>query len=292
MTVYILEVVAHNNWPSAIRSVDIVLRSRDSELIRLNFGYEDGNGMSHDEELRWTRLREGTHRASSRETPGYDRDLLRENGTNNLLGPTESRPANIDEIIRSHTPASPSHPTLAQQVVGQVVSDFMNALTPHIMHGVDVAVDTKLGIPKAVEWAKRRAEQRKSKVRSPNPPFGAQLYAVPAKETSDLDDESDTLESQKPSVTAEQYQAALRSAIEAEEYAAQMRQALAHVKVRDGAESPTQTTLEEPVSSIDETRLIRAIDRLDSSSWVDDQFILVRSQDANALLRAVDQLPS
>lgn len=235
--------------------------------------------MSHDEELRWVRRREGTHRAGSRETPGYDRDLLRENGTENLLGPTESRPANIDEIIRSHTSAMPPRPTVAQQIAGQVVSNIMDALRPHIMHGVDIAVDTKLGVPKVVEWAKRKAEQRRIEVRNPSPSASARLDAVPAKATSDIDDETGTLEVQMPSVTADQYQAALHSALEAEQYAAQMRQVLAQVTVRESAESATQTALEEPASSIDEATLRRAVERLDSNRSVDGEFMLIRNQE-------------
>lgn len=248
--------------------------------------------MSHDEELRYVRRREGTHRSSSRETPGYERDLLRENDTENLLGPTESRPANIDEIIRSHTHAVPPRPTVTQQVAGQVAVDIMDALRPHIMRGVDVAVDAKLGIPKLVKWAKTKAEQRKAEVRNQSPSASARLDAVPAEATSDIDDEAGTLGAQMPSVTAEQYQAALRSALEAEQYAAHMRQMLAEVAIRDGAESATQAALEGPASSIDEATPRRAVERLGSGSFVDVKFMLVRNQDANAPLCTVDGRPS
>lgn len=244
--------------------------------------------MSQDEELRYVRRREGTHRSSSRETPGYERDLLREDDTENLLGPTESRPANIDDIIRSHTPAMPPRPSIAQQIAGQVAIDIMDALRPHMMHGVDVAVDTKLGIPKLVKWAKTNAEQRRNEVRNQSPSADAQLDAVPAEATSDIDDETGTLEVEMPSVTAEQYQAALHSALEAEQYAAQMRQVLAQVTVRDGAESATQTALEETTSSIDEATLRRAVERLDSSRSVDGEFMLIRNQDADTPPRTVD----
>ena len=47
--------------------------------------------MNDDEELRWVRRREGTHRSESRATRGYERDLLRDDDTKNLLGPTESQ---------------------------------------------------------------------------------------------------------------------------------------------------------------------------------------------------------
>lgn len=245
--------------------------------------------MSHAEELRWQKRPEGTHRSGSRETPGYDRDLLRENDTGNLLGPTESRPANIDEIIQAHTPAVLPSPTIAQQVAGQVVNGIMDALRPHIMHGVDVAVDTKLGVPKMVKWAKNKAEQRRGEVRNESPSVSARLEAVPGEATSDIDDESGTLGVQMPSVTAEQYQAALLSAVEAEQYAAHMRQLLAQVAVRNGAESATQPALDAPASSIDEATPKRAVEQLNSSGTVDVEFMLVKNHDT---LRAVDGRPS
>lgn len=244
--------------------------------------------MSHHEELRWYRGREGTHRSGSRETPGYDRDLLRENGTEKLLGPTESRPANIEEIIRSHAPAVPLRPTLAQQIAGQFVSEIMDGLRPHIMRGVDVAVDTKLGIPKLVNWAKSKAEQRRGEVRNQGSSASAQLEAVPAEATSDIDNETGTLGVQMPSVTAEQYQAAFRSVLEAEQYAAQMRQMLAKVAVRDGAESAIPAVLEATASPIHEATLRPAAKRLDISRSADFEFMLVRNQDANMPLRTVD----
>ena len=242
--------------------------------------------MRRDEELRYVRRPEGTHRSGSRETHGYDRDLLRENGTEKLLGPTESRPADIDEIIRSHTHAVPPRPTVGQQLAGQIGSAVMDALRPHIMHGVDVAVDTKLGIPKLVKWAKTKAEQRKAAVRNQSSSDNARLEAVPAEVTSDIDD--CTLRVHMPSVTAEQYQEALRSAREAEQYAAHMRQMLAKVSIHDGAESAAQAALEGPASAIDEATPSRAVERLDSSRSVDVEFMLVRNQDADPPLRTVD----
>lgn len=76
--------------------------------------------MNDDEELRWVRRREGTHRSESRATRGYERDLLRDDDTRNLLGPTESRPADIDEIVRSRRPVAPARPSPGQESGYQV----------------------------------------------------------------------------------------------------------------------------------------------------------------------------
>ncbi|AQP44935.1 hypothetical protein RPIT_09160 [Tessaracoccus flavus] len=97
--------------------------------------------MNDDEELRWVRRREGTHRSESRATRGYERDLLRDDDTRNLLGPTESRPADIDEIVRSRGPVGPARPSPGQEFRYQVGDAIMEALAPYIERGVDVAVD-------------------------------------------------------------------------------------------------------------------------------------------------------
>lgn len=246
--------------------------------------------MSHDEELRWVRRREGTHRSGSRETLGYERDLLRENDTEHLLGPTESRPANIAEIIRSHTPEVPPRPTAAQEFRDQVVNAVWNALEPHIKDCVDIAVDSTLdGFSKLVKWAKGKPAQRRGDIRKQSPSARARLEGVPAEATSEVDDESRNLGVQVHSVTAEQYQDALRSALEAEQYAARVRQVLAEVTVHDGAESAAQVALDGSACLIDTATRRRAVERLDSSRTSDVELIPIKNQYSEAPSRTVDQ---
>lgn len=235
--------------------------------------------MSPDEELRLVRRREGTHRPASKKNPGYDRDLLRDND-GNLLGPTESRPVSIEEIVRSHTPAVPPRPT-AGQVLFEVV---MDAAEPHIRRGVDTAVDAAVrGGSKLCEWVASKAAQRRGEVSNQSTSGSTQVEAVPA--TAETEDEAGTLlEVRMHSVTTEQYQAALHSAHRAEQYAAHMRQLLAKVAVRDDdlpAESAIQAA-ESPASSIDEATLRPVAELLDSSRTVDGEFELVRNQDTDA----------
>jgi hypothetical protein len=56
--------------------------------------------MDEEFQLRWVHVPKGTHLSSSRRTAGMDRDLLREDGTNKNLGPPESKPADLDNIVR------------------------------------------------------------------------------------------------------------------------------------------------------------------------------------------------
>lgn len=77
-------------------------------------------------------LRRLSHEAStrhgSRDAPGYDRDLFHDDGTKDLLGPTESRSGDIDEIVRPSTAAMPPSLTAAQEF-GKQLGDTI-AVTP------------------------------------------------------------------------------------------------------------------------------------------------------------------
>lgn len=68
--------------------------------------------MKHDDDEwfpREVRIPKGTHLSDSRNTPGAERNLLREDGTNRLLGPTESREVKSDVFASSsRTPGAGS----------------------------------------------------------------------------------------------------------------------------------------------------------------------------------------
>jgi len=239
--------------------------------------------VRHDEELRWVRRREGAHRSSSRATPGYERDLLREDNTEDLLGPTESRPADIDEIVRSRSPQGPSLPTPGQQFRSRLGDAIMEALTPYIEWGVDVAVDSAvLGLTKLWRWATSRPSQRKTAER--------------LNETETVEREVETLQGATvlgsdtpeaigltaPIMTAEQYQAILLSALLADQYAARARQMLANVRIQDEAlpaelEHAIRAALDGPSPIADDLTLARAVELLRASKTPDGEFVLVQS---------------
>src|SRR4051794_10576722 len=90
------------------------------------------------EELRWQKVPDGAQRSRSTQTPGYERDLLRDSG---LLGPSESRPANIDEVLRSHGQAT-SRPDFRQQAAEAVIDAAITALTPYVKRAVEYGVES------------------------------------------------------------------------------------------------------------------------------------------------------
>lgn len=244
--------------------------------------------MSHDEELRWVRRREGAHRSSSRATAGYERDLLREDNTENLLGPTESRPADIGEIVRSHRPA-PTRPTPGQEFGYQLVDAIMEALAPHIDRGVDAAVDSaRLGISKLWRWATRGPSPLKTTVERLRESESAdsKVETVLVAASASIDDMPEALALQPQSITVEEYQAILLSALMADQYAARARQVLANVRVRGDAlptelGSAVRAALEGPTPVIDEESLAQVVELLRASRTPDGEFMLVLSDHAD-----------
>lgn len=252
--------------------------------------------MSQDEELRWVRRREGAHRSSSRATPGYERDLLRQDDSENLLGPTESRPADIDEIVRSHMPPASPRATAGQEFGRQIGDAIMDALAPYIERGVDVAVDQAvIGISKLWRWATSKSTQRKvegeSEVESGD--VESEVATRPAVVIADVNDESDAIASQTQSMTAEQYQAILLSALLADQYAARARQMLANVRVHDEVlpvelESAITAALNGPEALIDDASLAQVVEILRESKASDGEFVLVRSDQDEVSLPVSD----
>ena len=82
-----------------------------------------------DEELRWVKKQPGAKRSRSHGTPGYERDLMRDSATGDLRGPTESRKADIDEIVREYGgPSSPDSPSESGLVAELAVRGIIGAI--------------------------------------------------------------------------------------------------------------------------------------------------------------------
>lgn len=252
--------------------------------------------MSHDEELRWVRRHERTHRSGSRANPGYERDLLREDDTENLLGPTESRPADIDEIVRSRRPPTPPQPILGEEFRYQLGDAIMDALAPYIERGVDVAVDAAvLGISRLWRWATVKPSERTRTVGRENKSerFDAKAEALPVADAVDTHETSEAIALKPRSMTAEQYQAILLSALLADQYAAHARKMLANVRIHDEAlpvelERAIKAALDGPTPVVDDATLAQVVELLRESKAPGGEFVLVRSQRVDAPLPISD----
>jgi hypothetical protein len=239
------------------------------------------------EELRWEKLPDGAQRSRSTQTPGYDRDLLR-NRSGNLLGPTESRPASMDEVLHSHRQAT-ARPDFRQQAAEAVIDAAITVLTPYVKRAVEYGVDSGVdGVLRLVSWAKRKVAERKSPAE-----LAEAAEVVEAEIVEDEAPPGADVEQAVPPITGEEYRARFLAALAAERYAAEEKHRLASVNVEDDALSPElkaalRAALERPASLLDDETLAVVVEFLDGSRTSGGQYLLLDDNGAERPRRELD----
>lgn len=212
--------------------------------------------MSDEWELRRVRVPRGTHRSRSRDTPGAERELLREDGTNKLVGPPESFPVNEDELYWSSADEpdsrrtavdrdlSPAERALADSLAELLAAVIREAVVPVVKEVVAPAIKRKLS-----DLAARR-DARRDRGRSVEPAARSDVVAGPY-----------------ISMSAAEFREHLLRALAAEEFAVQVKRALTGVRIEDADLSPELTSairlaLEGKASSLDGEALAVLVDFL------------------------------
>lgn len=191
--------------------------------------------MADEWELRLTRVPEGTHRAKSRNTPGADRDLLYKDGTNDLLGPTESRPVDLEELVGTYghdtcrydsAPRADVRQQDFEETLARIV-DIAEVAIPFYIEHVHPFVKQK--VADVAEW--RRTKTKKPSRREPNSkPAVPAVTAAPAPPSSEVD----AAVSEPPIVlTGDQFRQQVFLTLEAERWVAQRKEALSRAVVVD-----------------------------------------------------------
>lgn len=125
--------------------------------------------MNDDDEwqLRYVRVPKGTHLSDSRASAGVERDLLREDGTNKLLGPTESVAADSASLYASSGDyaaggSGAMEPSFGVQLVAEAVDALVAAIDwDAVFDRAAVAIGRTRGkIAKRLRSAIGRAEDR------------------------------------------------------------------------------------------------------------------------------------
>lgn len=168
--------------------------------------HKDDSSKGYKEELRWVRKLEGSTRPKSRQTSGYERDLLRdENG--GLLGPTESRPVTKED----------RHLLEAEFQTNRATS-WQTLLVTEIFVPIASQAIERLVIPLGVQaWENHRGKRRQ---KSQAKRLKKKKINV-ANESKQLATTSESLP-----MDAEEYAARLALAELAEEFAKKQRQLL------------------------------------------------------------------
>lgn len=189
--------------------------------------------MDDEWELRLVRVPKGTHRSKSRDTRGADRDLLREDGTNKLLGPTESIAADdLDEPRTYEEPTSGQTSAKSESAVAEVVGEIIQNVADQI--DWDVVME-QLVMP-AVRRARGKVAQRFRSAIGRADPAAATTTEVAV---ADLPPESpatvvSTADEGGVVMTAEEYSDRVASVLAADSFAAWQRKLLSTARVEAG----------------------------------------------------------
>lgn len=237
--------------------------------------------MGNERELRWVYVPEGTHLSNSRATPGRERDLLREDGTNKTLGPPESIAADEEALVgvRSDGPNSPSGSggtelSWAQQLAVGVIADVVNAIDWEAVFEQFVAPAIKRQSAKVGTHVRSAVGRINRRLRSDT------AALAPNAEPDGLyrPDNGPSL-----SMSSEEYRERVVSALAAEAYAAWQRGILSNARIVDDLDPAlmhgVELVLQGKVASIDEETLVAVMEFLDGSRTAADPLQLSRSED-------------
>ncbi|MFI1950346.1 hypothetical protein ACH437_00540 [Streptomyces xinghaiensis] len=221
--------------------------------------------MNQEWHLRFVRIPEGMHLSDSKDTPGIDRDLLREDGTNKLLGPTESFPADVDAILRDYAyktgllrsvdvrGLSPAQQALADAIAEALETVVREFFVPVFKEVVAPAVKRRLsGIVKSLRSATREPRGQASTI---------ELTVLTATPLADSSKELDAaVEGSIISMRGAEFRKRLIATLVAEEFAAKQKRILSNARIEYGDLSPElksaiKSVLERNASLFDEEML-------------------------------------
>jgi len=227
-----------------------------------------GQGEEFEEELRVVRRKQGTHRSRSTGEPGYDRDLLRDDETRELKGPTESRAATREDIEKFYdpvttetceTPERQAEPSAAEEW-GRAIAEALIALAenPEVRALVKSAADRLWASTKGMATGLlRKRPTREAGDTHENAPIHV-MTAVVAESPGSADDVRSTAVTDERTVklTREQYSEHLRLLLMARAIAESEERILSRSRLVDTEELPAelqsscQIALESGVSAL------------------------------------------
>ena len=245
--------------------------------------------MNEEWQLRRVRVPQGTHFSNSKVTPGAERELLREDGTNKILGPPESFPVDEDVIYRVYayetdSPRRTNRRELspAQQVVADAIADVLEtvvreAVIPVVKEVIAPAIKRKLiGI----------AKRPRSTARAANRQFGTTGgVAVTAAASTDYSNEVDAVvEEPCVSMSSTEFRERFIAALAADAFAAEQKRILSNARIEDDdlsreLKSATKLALAGNAYLLDEEALAVVAEILGISRTADGEYVLLRGKE-------------
>ena len=219
--------------------------------------------MEEDEELRVVKRRGGTHRSNSLGTPGYERDLLRDDGSNEVRGPTESRAptdGDLHEVLGYEPYLVDNQPDNPLSKSQQFAADVLSQVVTDLVASIDWAALARKGIG---ELRKRlRPSERRAHTRRTAGPEIANTVADPAVAA---DHSGAEVVERGLTMTVAEYRERALSALAAEAYAKRQREVLAssHVEGEDltpEVAAAVRLMLEGRAASVDEVAMAAVVE--------------------------------
>ncbi len=192
--------------------------------------------MTDEWEPRLVRVPKGAHRSVSHDTPGADRELLREDGTNKLLGPPESIPFDpygYQDLDQQPPPEPDKEWELSPDV--QEVVNALGALLGEAAWAYSVKTAKHVGPvvkQKASAFGNRLRKGSRSAVRQAG---SSELVSHDAGSSNEIEAAAGTTEVE---MTLAEFREGCRRLLLAEQYLAQMKDLLSRASIADGDLSP------------------------------------------------------
>ncbi|MDX3672334.1 hypothetical protein [Streptomyces europaeiscabiei] len=255
--------------------------------------------MNQDWHLRWVRIPEGMHLSDSKDTPGAERDLLREDGTNKLLGPAESFPADEDVLLRVHASEMDSPRGVdvrelspAQQAIVDAIADataealetlVREFIVPVLKEVVAPAIKRKMG-----GIAKNLRSATKETSGQPSATELADLTATPPTDPSKEVDAA--IEEPRINMSSTEFRERLRAALVAEEFVAAQKRILSNASIEDDdlspeLESAIKLAIEGNASVLDEETRAAVVKFLAGDQVTVGEYVLPRNGEIKEVLR-------
>jgi hypothetical protein len=186
--------------------------------------------MDDEWELRRVRVPKGTHLSKSKDSEGAQRDLLREDGTNKLLGPAESMAVEEDDLDRAYSSENaPSRDSGEPELpwAAQLLSDVIE----EVVESIDwEAVFEHIVAPAAKRTKNRVANRLRSTFRRTKAEI---VEFVP----EDSPTSSTQVDAQDEDATfalgRDEYRQSVVAVLAAEAFAARQREFLANARVEE-----------------------------------------------------------
>ncbi|TYL51178.1 hypothetical protein [Agromyces mariniharenae] len=242
------------------------------------------------EEIRLVRRKKDTYRSNSSKSDAFESDLLRNKGTRNVAGPTESRPIDEAELRRRYQ-GDPAYgpqrePSPAQQALADAIIELSTVLIREFVVPVVREVALPAAKAKLSEFAERRRFNALVRAEIRARALAANVVEVEVVEETEPGSTAADVEVAAPgiAVTRSDLLLAQLQLKLAEDFVAQQRWLLAHAEVTDEDLSPE---LKQSVSLMLEGRA----DQLDDGQREAVAVFLQEAREAAAAKRTLPPQP-